>query len=76
MFELPGFASAASGTEVGSLDALRAAGSTSYYKGDGGLWVKLVSTGDTMGSGPTSGPAAGITLEVSKADGGAKVAAN
>ena len=56
MFELPGFTTAASGTEQNSLDALRKASATSYYKGNGSLWVKLVSTGDVLGSGPGSGP--------------------
>src|SRR5690606_16884714 len=32
IFELPGFTTAASGTEQNSLDALRAANATSYYK--------------------------------------------
>ena len=31
MFELPGFANAASGTEQGSMDALRQANETSYF---------------------------------------------
>jgi hypothetical protein len=44
IFELPGFNSAASGTQTDSLDALRNAGATSYYKGNGSLWVKLVAT--------------------------------
>jgi cell migration-inducing and hyaluronan-binding protein len=42
MFELPGFTSAASGTEQGSMDALRQANETSYFKGGDALWVKLV----------------------------------
>jgi cell migration-inducing and hyaluronan-binding protein len=42
MFELPGFAKAASGTEQGSLDALRKANETSYFKDGDTLWVKLV----------------------------------
>ena len=50
MFELPGFTTAASGTAQDSLDALRKASATSYYKGNGSLWVKLVSTGDVLGS--------------------------
>ncbi|HEY0963052.1 MAG TPA: hypothetical protein VGE69_11930, partial [Pseudomonadales bacterium] len=44
MFELPGFTSADSGAELGSIDALRAANATSYFKGDDALWVKLVVT--------------------------------
>jgi cell migration-inducing and hyaluronan-binding protein len=66
MFELPGFTTAASGAEQSSLDALRKASVTSYYKGNGSLWVKLVSTGDVLGSGPGSGPGAGTSLEVSR----------
>ena len=54
MFELPGFTTAASGTAQDSLDALRKATTTSYYKGNGSLWVKLVSSGDILGSGPDS----------------------
>ena len=45
IFELPGFTSATTGTPQNSLDALRNATSTSYYNGDGSLWVKLVSAG-------------------------------
>ena len=56
MFELPGFTTAASGTAQDSLDALRKASATSYYKGNGSLWVKLVSTGDILGSGPGQRP--------------------
>jgi cell migration-inducing and hyaluronan-binding protein len=66
MFELPGFTTAASGTEVESLDALRKATTTSYYKGNGSLWVKLVSSGDTLGSGPDRGPSGGANLQVSR----------
>ena len=66
IFELPGFTKAASGTEQSSLDALRAATATSYYKGNGSLWVKLVSTGDVLGSGPGKGPSGGATLLVSR----------
>ncbi|MBO9581886.1 MAG: hypothetical protein J7498_13425, partial [Sphingobium sp.] len=43
MFELPGFTKAASGTEQPSMDALRQANETSYFKGGGALWVKLVA---------------------------------
>ena len=66
IFELPGFTTAASGTEQTSLDALRKASSTSYYKGNGSLWVKLVSTGDVLGSGPDSGPGGGVNLQASR----------
>jgi cell migration-inducing and hyaluronan-binding protein len=66
MFELPGFTTAASGTEQSSLDALRQASATSYYKGNGSLWVKLVSSGDILGSGPGRGPSGGANLQVSR----------
>jgi len=66
MFELPGFTTAASGTAQDSLDALRKANTTSYYKGNGSLWVKLVSTGDILGSGPANGPGGGASLQASR----------
>jgi cell migration-inducing and hyaluronan-binding protein len=66
MFELPGFTTASSGTAQESLDALRKASTTSYYKGNGSLWVKLVSTGDILGSGPGKGPGPGDSLQVSR----------
>jgi cell migration-inducing and hyaluronan-binding protein len=43
VFQLPGFANADSGTKVDSLDALRKARETSYFKDQHGLWVKLVA---------------------------------
>jgi cell migration-inducing and hyaluronan-binding protein len=55
MVELPGFTTAASGTAQPSLDALRAATATSYFKGQGSLWVKVVSSGNSgvaAGQGP------------------------
>jgi cell migration-inducing and hyaluronan-binding protein len=66
MFELPGFTTAASGAPQDSLDALRKATATSYYKGNGELWVKLVSSGDVLGSGPNSGPSGGASLQASR----------
>src|SRR5690606_30173646 len=42
IFELPGFTTAAAGTEQRSLAALRDASDTSYYKDGDTLWVKLV----------------------------------
>jgi cell migration-inducing and hyaluronan-binding protein len=66
IFELPGFTTAASGTEQSSLDALRKATATSYYKGDGSLWVKVVSSGDIRGSGPGKGPGPGDSLQVNR----------
>jgi cell migration-inducing and hyaluronan-binding protein len=66
MFELPGFTKAGSGTAVESLDALRKATATSYYTSNGSLWVKLVSTGDIRGTGPTQGPGPGNSLQASR----------
>jgi cell migration-inducing and hyaluronan-binding protein len=43
IFQLPGFNTAASGTQQSSLDALRKAGETSYFKDKDALWVKVVS---------------------------------
>ena len=62
IFELPGFTTAASGAPQNSLDALRQAGATSYYKGQDSLWVKLVSTGDAG----TGAPGGGTSLQVSR----------
>ena len=62
IFELPGFTTAAAATPQDSLDALRQASGTSYYKGKDSLWVKLVSTGDA-GNGA---PGGGATLQVSR----------
>ena len=59
IFELPGFTTAASGAEQSSLDALRTAGTTSYYKGQNALWVKVVSTAD-------GGRGGGGSLQVSR----------
>ena len=42
IFELPGFTKAASGTEQPSMDALRKANATSYFRSGDALWVKLV----------------------------------
>ena len=62
ILELPGFTTAASGTPENSLDALRQASATSYYKGTDSLWVKVVSTGDA-GNGA---PGGGASLQVSR----------
>jgi cell migration-inducing and hyaluronan-binding protein len=64
IFELPGFATAASGTPQNSVDALRKANATSYYKDKDSLWVKVVSNGQgARGSGPAAG---GTSLQVSR----------
>jgi hypothetical protein len=35
-------------------------------QGNGSLWVKLVSTGDILGSGPDNGPSGGANLQVNR----------
>jgi cell migration-inducing and hyaluronan-binding protein len=65
MFELPGFTTASAGTAQDSLDALRKATTTSYYKGNGSLWVKLVSSGDVKGS-QAAGASGGANLQASR----------
>ena len=60
--ELPGFATANAGTPQNSLDALRKASETSYFKDKGELWVKVVSPGDP-GNGA---PGGGTSLQVSR----------
>jgi cell migration-inducing and hyaluronan-binding protein len=66
IFELPGFTTAASGTEQSSLDALRAASDTSYYKGKDALWVKVVSNGNGARGPIGGGPGGGTSLQVSR----------
>jgi len=55
IFEFPEFTTAEKGVEQRSLDALRAADGTSYYRDEKSLWVKLVvAEGD--GPAPLDGP--------------------
>ena len=65
ILEIPGFTKAASGTEVGSLDALRKASATSYYKAKDALWVKVVSPGGS-GQGPGGLGAGAASIQVSR----------
>ncbi|HLH43123.1 MAG TPA: G8 domain-containing protein, partial [Bryobacteraceae bacterium] len=58
ILELPGYSSASAGTAQTSLDALRNASGTSYYRGDGALWVKLISNGG--GARPGAGGRGGL----------------
>ena len=68
IFQLPGFTTAASGTQQNSLaqqnslEALRQASDTSYCKDKDALWVKVVSPGDP-GNGA---PGGGASVTVSK----------
>lgn len=67
IFQLPGFTTAASGQAVDSLDALRKATATSYYKDRDALWVKLVSTAAPAAGGPGGGAfGAATSLQVSR----------
>jgi len=43
IFKLPGFASAASGTKQSSLNALRQAKETSWFRDGDAVWIKLVA---------------------------------
>src|SRR5436190_22751021 len=61
IFELPGFTTAASGEPQDSLDALRKASATSYYKDKDALWVKVVSNGNGANGG---GPGGGTSVQV------------
>jgi cell migration-inducing and hyaluronan-binding protein len=58
IFQLPGFTTAATGTPQGSLDALRKASETSYFKDKDALWVKVVSNGN--GANPPYGGGSGL----------------
>ena len=62
ILELPGFTKAAAGTPQDSLDALRKASDTAYYKSNDALWVKVVSKGDPG----TGAPNSGTSLQVSR----------
>lgn len=62
ILEIPGFSTADAGMAVASLDALRKADDTAYYKANDALWVKLVSPGDS-GIGGHSG---GVMVNVSR----------
>src|SRR5690606_3562952 len=66
IFELPGFTAAASGKARDSLDALRKAGETSYFKDGETLWVKVVSNGNGAGGPRGSGPYPGTTGQISR----------
>jgi cell migration-inducing and hyaluronan-binding protein len=65
ILELPGFTSASSGTQQSSLDALRKATTTSYFKGADALWVKVVSDGNGA-RGPNGGGLGGVSVLVSR----------
>ena len=62
IFQLPGFTTAASGAPQDSLDALRKASDTSYFKDEDALWVKVVSNGDPG----TGAPGGGTSVQVGR----------
>jgi cell migration-inducing and hyaluronan-binding protein len=66
MFELPGFAVTAAGEQQDSLEALRSASTTSYFKSDTALWVKLVA--DNVAPAAPAGPGGPVpnSIEVSR----------
>ena len=64
IFQLPGFTTAASGTRQDSMEALRKATTTSYYKGPDALWVKVVSNGE--GARIAGAGAGGTSIQVSR----------
>jgi cell migration-inducing and hyaluronan-binding protein len=76
VFELPGFTTAAAGTQQTSLDALRNASETSYFLDDEALWVKLVvaASGEVVDASPAppggfgggAGPGFGSSITVSR----------
>jgi cell migration-inducing and hyaluronan-binding protein len=81
IFQLPGFTTPAGGTELASLDALRAADETAWFKDENSLWVKLVVDNNagqsvqigtpgfgvsTVGPGPGGAFGAGASLDVSR----------
>ncbi|HEX6962100.1 MAG TPA: hypothetical protein VF175_09555, partial [Lacipirellula sp.] len=68
IFELPGFTTAASGTRQNSLDALRKARDTSYFKDKDALWVKVVSAGPSADRSREGfgGLGAGSSIQVSR----------
>jgi cell migration-inducing and hyaluronan-binding protein len=68
IFELPGFTTAASGTAQSSLNALRAASDTSYFKDQGALWVKVVASGDSGAGASRSGGSINVSRSVQPAE--------
>ena len=66
IFQLPGFTTAASGTQRTSLDALRKASDTSYFKDADALWVKVVSNGESAHGVSGRGPGGATSIEVSR----------
>jgi cell migration-inducing and hyaluronan-binding protein len=68
IFELPGFTTSTAGSELSSLDALKGANDTSYFKDKEGdtLWVKVVAKNIENAGGPGGRPGPGAGIEVSR----------
>jgi cell migration-inducing and hyaluronan-binding protein len=64
LFELPGFSTASAGVEQSSLDAVRDASDTAYYKDGDTLWVKLV-VADASNVGPVVEQVGNLTAQAS-----------
>jgi cell migration-inducing and hyaluronan-binding protein len=64
ILELPGFATAAGATQENSLDALREANRTAYYKDGDTLWVKLMVE-DANQRGPVVEQVGNLTAQAS-----------
>ncbi|HHX83285.1 MAG TPA: transmembrane domain-containing protein, partial [Pseudomonadaceae bacterium] len=65
LFELPGFTSVDAGSEQSSMDALRSAVDTAWYKDGDTLWVKVVAQETAGGGGPFGafGSATSVTVK-------------
>jgi len=64
IFELPGFTTATAGTKKNSLNALRAATDTAYYRNGNTLWVKLVVANADAQAAPGGNLGARTSIEV------------
>jgi cell migration-inducing and hyaluronan-binding protein len=64
VFELPGFANATAGKQQSSLDALRNATETSYFKGADAVWLKLVIPTAPKGIGQDQFVPAGTQVSI------------
>ncbi|MDG2174669.1 MAG: G8 domain-containing protein [Gammaproteobacteria bacterium] len=72
IFEFPEFTTASMGAQQSSLDALKGASQTSYFRDDESLWVKLMvaDVGEVVPDGPggpgAGGPGGGTSIDVSR----------
>ncbi len=66
IFELPGFTTTAGGAQQSSLEALRGAKATAYFRDGDTLWVKLVVDDTDSEGGSGGGFGAQASLDVSR----------